>query len=148
MGASAREIEREIRQTRERMDENLTRLEGQATSRAKRYGRIAAIVVSVVAVGTAALLVYRRTRRPTLRDRLDQLSLDKLRALAAEATAHLKDRLPSVTVKVNEKTVEEPGTIEGILRKVGPALVGTAGSALLQRVVAPPEKTSSARQAD
>ena len=37
MGASAREIEREIRQTRERMDENLTRLEGQATSRAKRY---------------------------------------------------------------------------------------------------------------
>src|SRR5204862_2328655 len=93
MGASAREIAREIRQTRERMDENLTRLEGQATSRAKRYGRIAAIVVSVVAVGTAALLVYRHTRRPTLRDRLDQLSLDKLRALAAEATAHLKDRL-------------------------------------------------------
>jgi hypothetical protein len=148
MGASAREIEREIRQTRERTDENLTRLEGQASSKAKRYGRIAAIVVGVVVVGGAAFLVYRRTRHPSLRDRLGRLSLDRLRTLAAEATADLKGRLPSVTVKVNEKLVEEPGTIEGILRTVGPGLVGTAGSALLQRVVAPPDDTNSARQAD
>lgn len=138
MGASAREIEREIKQTRERMDDNLTRLEGKATSTAKRYGRIAAIVLGVAAVGGAAFLVYRRTRRPTLRAQLDQLSINNLRKLAAVATDRLKDRLPSVTVKINDKTEQEPGTVESILRKVAPALVGTAGSALLQRVAGPP----------
>ena len=146
MGASAREIEREIKQTRERMDDNLTRLEGQAASSAKRYGRIAAIVLGVVAVGGVALLIYRRTRRPTLRDRLDRLSIDQLRSLAVEATDRLKDRLPSVTVSVNEKKVGEPGTVESILRKVAPGLVGAAGSALLQRVAVTPEDESRASQ--
>ena len=146
MGASAREIEREIKQTRERMDDNLTRLEGHAASSAKRYGRIAAIVLGVVAVGGAALLIYRRTRRPTLRDRLDRLSIDQLRSLAVEATDRLKDRLPSVTVSVNEKKVGEPGTVESILRKVAPGLVGAAGSALLQRVAVTPEDESRASQ--
>ena len=148
MGASAREIEREIVQTRERMDDNLTRLEGQAMSKARRYGRIAVIVVGVLAVGGAALLIYRRTRRPTLRDRLDRLSIGSLRAAAAEASGRLKDRLPTVTVKINDQTEQGPGTMEGILRRVAPALVGTAGSALLQRVVAPPEDVHSTRAAE
>jgi hypothetical protein len=148
MGASAREIEREIKATRERMDDNLTRLEGQAVTKAARYGRIAAVVLGVVALGGAAFFVYRRTHRPTLRDRLDQLSLDNLRTLAAEASGRLKDRLPSVTVRVNERTEEEPGTVEGILRKVGPALLGTAGTALLQRVAGPPDDVYSAPQAE
>ena len=148
MGASAREIEREIKATRERMDDNLTRLEGRAASNAVRFGRITAVVVGLVAVGGAAFLVYRRTRRPTLRDRLDELSLDNLRALAAEATGRLKDRLPSVTVRVNERTEEDPGTMESILRKVAPALVGTAGSALLQRIAVPPDDIYSAPQAE
>jgi len=139
MGASAREIEREIKATRERMDENLTRLERRAASDAARYGRIVAVVLGVVALGGAAFLVYRRTRRPTLRDRLDGLSLANLRTLAAAATGRWKDRLPSVTVRVNEKTDEEPGTLETILREVAPALVATAGSALLQRVGGPPD---------
>ncbi len=148
MGASAREIEREIKATRERMDENLTRLEGRAASDAARYGRIVAVVLGVVALGGAAFLVYRRTRRPTLRDRLDGLSLANLRTLAAAATGRWKDRLPSVTVRVNEKTDEEPGTLETILREVAPALVATAGSALLQRVAGPPDDEYAPPQAE
>jgi len=130
------------------MDDNLTRLEGQAGSSARRYGRIAAILLGVVAVSGAALLIYRRTRRPTLRDRLDRLSIDNLRTLAVEVTDRLKDRLPSVTVTVNEKTGGEPGTFESIVRKVAPALVGTAGSALLQRVAARPDDEYPAPQAE
>src|SRR5947209_7969342 len=118
MGASAREIEREIKATRERMDVNLTRLEGRAASDAARYGRIVAVVLGVVALGGAAFLVYRRTRRPTLRDRLDGLSLANLRTLAAAPTGRWKDRLPSVMVRVNEKHDEEPGNLETILRAV------------------------------
>ncbi len=148
MGASAREIEREIKQTRERMDDNLTRLEGQAASRARRYGVIAAALLGVAIVATAGAVLYRRTHRPTLRDRIDDLSLDHLRQLASELSANLKDRVPSVTVRVNEKTDAEPGTVESIVRKVAPALVGTAGSALLNRLVATPEDDYAAPQAE
>jgi len=148
MGASAREIERQITETRERMDENLTRLEGQATTSAARYGRIAAIALGVLAIGGVAWIVYRRTHRPTLRDRLDDLSIDNLRTLAAEATDRLKDRLPSVTVRFNEKVAEEPGTIQSIIRKVAPALAGTAGSALLSRIAASPDEDYAGPQAE
>jgi hypothetical protein len=148
MGASAREIERQIKETRDRMDDNLTRLEGRASFGAARYGRIAAIVLGVVAVGGAAYFIYRRTRRPTLRDRLDDLSIDNLRSLLAEASDRLKEQLPSVTLRVNEKTEEEPGTVESILRRVAPALVGTAGTALLERVARPGDEVYGAPQAE
>ena len=138
MGASAREIERQIVETRARMDDNLTRLEGRAQSSAKRYGRIAGVVLGAALLGGLAFFVYRRTRKPTLRQRLDGLSIDHLRALTSEAAGSMRDRLPSVTVRFNEKTEREPGTVEGILRKVAPALVGTAASALLSRVAAGP----------
>jgi len=140
MGASAREIERQIEETRARMDDNLNRLEGQAQSGARRYGTIAGVVLGAALLGGLAFLVYRRTRQPTLRDRLDNLSIDHLRALVAAAGASLRDRVPSVTVRVNEKTEREPGTVESIIRKVAPALVGTAGSALLARIAAMPEE--------
>ncbi len=130
MGASAREIERQIKETRERMDENLNQLEGRAASSAVRVARIAAAVLGVIVVGGAAFLIYRRMRKPTLRDRLDDLSMDDLRKLSGR----LKDRLPSVTVRVNERPAEEPGTIESIVRRVAPALVGTASTALIERV--------------
>ena len=148
MGASAREIERQIKETRERMDENLTRLEGQATTSAARYGRIAAAGLAILVIGGVAWFVYRRTHRPTLRDRLDDLSLDSLRTLAIEATDRLKERLPSVTVRFNEKVEKEPGTIEGIIRKVAPALVGTAGSALLSRIAASADEDYAAPRAE
>ena len=120
MGASAREIERQIEETRARMDTNLNRLEDKAQSSAVRYGKIAGVVLGAAVLGGLALLIYRRTHRPTLRD-----------------------RLPSVTVRVNEKTEEEPGTVESIIRKVAPALAGTAGSALLSRIAAMPEEDAA-----
>jgi hypothetical protein len=138
MGASAREIERQIEETRARIDDNLTRLEGQAQSSAVRYGKIAGAIAGAIVLGGIAFVIYRRTHRPTLRDRLDGLSIDNLRALVGEASDSLRDRLPSVTVRVNEKTEEEPGTFQSIIRKVGPGLVGTAGSALLSRIAAMP----------
>jgi len=137
MGASAREIEREIRETRDRMDENLTQLEGKAASSAVRFGRIAAIGLGVLVAGAGAYLLMRRMRKPTLKDRLDGLSIDKLRSLTEELSGRLKDELPSVTVTVNEKTEREPGTLESILRKVAPALIGTASTAVLERVAHP-----------
>jgi len=134
MGASAREIERQIKETRERMDNNLNELEDRAASNAVRYSRIAAIVVGVVAIGGAGFLLYRRMHRPTLKDRLDDLSIENLRELAEAVSGRLKGQLPSVTVKVNGPTPREPGTIESIVRRVAPAMLGTVSTALLERV--------------
>ncbi len=130
MGASAREIEQQIKETRNRMDENLTQLEGRTRSGATRYARFAAIGLGALLVVGAAFLVDRRARRPTLRHRLDELSLDNLRTVAT----HVREQLPSVTVRVNEQANEEPGTIESIVRQVAPALVGTAGTVLVERL--------------
>src|SRR5690349_8272456 len=98
MGASAREIERQIGETRERMDANLTRLEGQTKSRAMRYGRYAAVGVAAALVAGVAFLVYRRTHRPSLADRVVSRARGvkdfKLKDL------NLKERLPSVTLRV------------------------------------------------
>ena len=148
MGASTREIERQIKDTRERMDDNLTRLEGQAASGAARAGKIAAVVGVAVAAGVAGYLIYRRMHRPSWRDRLDDLSLDSLRELAQDVSQRIKDGMPSVTVRVNEKTEREPGTAEAILRRVAPAIVGTASTALLSRVAAPDDESYSTTQAD
>ena len=141
MGASAREIERQIKETRDRMDDNLTELEGRAASSPARFGRLAAIGLGVLATGAAAIFIYRRMRKPTLKDRLDGLSVVKLRSLADDLSGRLKDELPSVTVTVNEKAEREPGMIESILRKVAPALAGTASTALLERVARPSGET-------
>jgi hypothetical protein len=130
MGASAREIERQIKETRERMDDNLNILEEEATHNAARAGRIVAAVAGMLVVAGAAFLIYRRTRKRTLMDSLGGRSMGNLR----ELSARLKDQLPSVTVKVNERSPHEPGTLESIVRKVAPAVVGTASTALLQRV--------------
>ena len=132
MGASAREIDRQIKETRERMDDNLTQLEGDAASKARRYGIVAGAFAAVALLAGAAFLVYRRMHPPTLRDRLSHLSLDNLREMARG----WKDAAPSVTVRLNEKDAEGPGTVRAIVRDVAPALVGTAGSALLHRLIA------------
>jgi hypothetical protein len=140
MGASAREIEREIKETRDRMDANLTRLEGTAASRAVRYGKWAVVGVGALAVAGIAFLVYRRSRKPTVRDRLSEASVERLRELLDK----VREELPSVTVKVNDRSEREPGTVESILRKVAPAIIGTASTAVLERIARPPEPAQRA----
>jgi hypothetical protein len=138
MGASAREIEREIRQTRERMDANLATLEDSAATSAARYGQIAAVGAGVLAVAAVAFVLYRRTRKPRLRDRLSDVSMERVRELVEK----LREELPSVTVTVNDSKDREPGMFESVMRRVAPALVGTASTALLERISRPPNPES------
>ncbi|HEY1420231.1 MAG TPA: hypothetical protein VGG90_05925 [Candidatus Dormibacteraeota bacterium] len=118
------------------MDENLEVLEKRATSNGVRYGKLVAIALGAAAVGGVGLLVYRRLRKPTLKDRLRGMSIDSLRELAEELTSRLKS-LPSVTLTVNERPEDEPGILENIMRRVAPAVVGTASTALLHRITRP-----------
>lgn len=134
MGASAREIEQQIKDTRQRMDQNLSVLEDRAASSAVRYGTIAVVVVGAAALAVAGVLIYRRVRRRTLKARLQALSPETLRELADELTSRMKKPLPTVRVTVSEKGVE-PGTLQSIVRRVAPALVATASTSLVKRIV-------------
>lgn len=106
MGASAREIERQIRETRDRIDTNLRRLESRAASSAVRYGIIGAAVVGAVAVGGVALLIYRR-RAPGRARRAESGTLNRIvrqvaPALAAAASTALVRRLSRLSRPTDE----------------------------------------------
>jgi hypothetical protein len=143
MGTSEDQIDRQIEATREHIDENLDVLEERAASNAARYGRIAAIVVGVVVVTSAGVLIYRRMNRRSRRERLQDMVVealkglpDSLRELPDEVMTRIKRPLPSVKVVVNgqEDVAREPGTLEGIVRRVAPAMVSTASSAVIDRL--------------
>lgn len=135
MGASTDQIDRQIKETRERMDENIGTLEERAAANAMRYGRIAAIVVAAVLAAGGAIFVYRRLRKPTFKDRLRSVSPRALRGRARELGSRLRrvrKEMPTVTLTVTD--ADEPGTVERIVRKVTPALIGTASTAVIEKV--------------
>ena len=145
MGAAADEIDRQIDETRDHIDQNLGVLEQRAASNARRYVRVAAVVLGVVAVAGAGVLIYRRINRPSRRARLQGMLVaalkdlpESLRDFPDEVASRLKKPLPSIKVVVNgEGDSKEPGTFEGIVRRVAPAVVTTASGALIDRFVRP-----------
>jgi hypothetical protein len=145
MGAATDEIDRQISETRDNIDQNLGVLERRAASNAMRYGRVAAVVLGVVAVAGAGVLIYRRINRPSRREQMQGMLIqvlkdlpDTLRDLPDEVKARLKKPLPSIKIVVNgEEDSKQPGTAKSIVRKVAPAFVSTASGALIDRFVRP-----------
>lgn len=144
MGSSADEIDRQIRETRDHIDQNLGVLEKRAASNAMRYGRIAAVVLGVVSVAGVGVLIYRRMNRQSRSERLQSMLIEALRDLPSslrdlpdEVMSRLKKPLPSVKVVVNgtdDVETRGAGTLERVVRRVAPAVVGTASSALIERL--------------
>ena len=152
MGSSEDEIDRQIDEGREQIDENLGVLEQRAPSNAARYAKITAVIVGVAVVAGAGVLVYRRMNRRTRTERLRSMVVEALRDLPEslrdlpdEVSRRLKRSLPSIKVVVNGEEFEEPGTLERIVRRVVPAVVGTASGAVIERFTrsSGPEDASS-----
>src|SRR3982074_751110 len=126
MGAAADEIDRQIKATRDHIDENIGVLEQRAASNAVRYGRIIAVALGAAALAGAGVLVYRRVDQPSRREARGGRRSGALyalpysmRDLPDEVTTRLKKPLPSVKVVVNgEDQATEPGALERIVRKV------------------------------
>lgn len=151
MGAAADKIDRQIRQTRDHMDENIDTLEKRAQSGAKRYARIAVIALGVAVVAGAGFLVYRRVRRPSRTEQLQKTLIallknmpDAVRDLPHEVGSRLKKPLPSVkVVVVHGDEPKESSTLESILRRVAPSMVGTASTAVIERLTRTPRNERS-----
>jgi hypothetical protein len=127
MGSSEDEIDRQIK-------------EGRAASNAVRFAKIAAVIVGVAVVAGAGVLIYRRMNRRTRTDQLRSMLVealrdlpDSLRELPDEVSTRLKRSLPTIKVVVNGDEAGEPGTLERIVRRVAPAVVGSASTAVMER---------------
>jgi hypothetical protein len=150
MGSSEDEIDRQIKEAREHIDENLGVLEERAASNAVRFAKIAAVIVGVVAVAGAGVLIYRRMNRRTRTEQLRSMLVDalrdlpdSLRDLPDEVSTRLKRSLPTIKVVVNGEEAGEVGTLEQIVRRVAPAVVGSASTAVIERFTRSPDHESS-----
>ena len=91
MGASADEIDRQISSTRDQIDANLDVLERRAASGAKRVGAFAAAgLVAGLAIAGVAYLVYRKVRKPSLAERVNDMLPDALADLPDDIKRRLK----------------------------------------------------------
>jgi len=141
MGPSEDEIGRQTRETREPGDEYLGVPEQRTESDAVRYAKIAVVVVGAVAVATAGVLIYRRFRRPARREQLRRRLVealedlpDTVRDLPDEVARKIKRPLPSIKVVVNpEAGAKAREALESMVRRVAPAMAGTASSAFNRR---------------
>lgn len=136
MGASSAEIDRQIKETRSELDQQLGVLEQRAASSARRYGRfvaVAAVGVAAVAIGVVA---YRRYRQRAVVKQLHSVLFESVRGLPDEVTSRLKRRLP-IKVVVTDRAHDEsgPNVLAGIAGKIAPAVAGSAAGAVVSRVM-------------
>jgi hypothetical protein len=138
MRISPDEIDRLTNETRDKVEDNFEGFEQRVPSDAQMYGRIAVISLAVVALAGAGYLVYRRVRRPTLAKRLRTRVLDSIRDVPPELQSRLKKQIPRIKVVVANKADDGLGTLETMARRVTPAVVGSATTAVLEHFTRPP----------
>ena len=93
MGAPTDEIGRQIAETRDHVDENLTILEKRAAANARRVAIIvAAGVAAGLVVGGGAFLIYRHMRKPGMSERLHDMIPDALTDLPETIRTRFKGR--------------------------------------------------------
>jgi hypothetical protein len=102
MGDSSDEIDRQTRETRARLDQELEVLEEHAESSERQYWRVAAGVGVGLAAVVIGVMIYRRARRRSLVKQVRDVLFESVRDLPDEVTSRLdevtsrlKDRFPN-----------------------------------------------------
>ncbi|TMG27834.1 MAG: hypothetical protein E6H97_06145 [Chloroflexi bacterium] len=133
MGAPTDEIGRQIAETRDHVDENLTILEKRAAANARRVAIIvAAGVAAGLVVGGGAFLIYRHVRKPGMSERLHDMIPDALTDLPETIRTRFKGRPVKVVISSGE---DRESVWESIARKVAPAVATTMVGAVTARIV-------------
>ena len=135
MGGSTDEISRQIAETRDHVDENLTILEQRAAARARRVGVIvAAGVAAGLVIGGVAFLIYRQVRKPGVSERLHDMVPDALTDLPDTIRSKFRGRPVKVVISNGE---EKEAIWESIARKVAPAVATSLATAVTARFMRP-----------
>lgn len=105
MGASSSEIDKQIRETREHLEANLSVLEQRAVSSARRVGRIAAMVgAGLVAAAGIGFAIYQARRRRSRVTRIQDAVPGSVRHLPRQLSKKLKRRMATVTLVIADPT--------------------------------------------
>lgn len=148
MRISPDDIDRQTNEKRDNVEGDSEGFEQRVPSDARMYGRIAMISLAIVVLAGAGYLVYRRVRRPTLAKRIRARLLDPLLDLPPEMQSRLKKQIPRVKVVVANKAEDGLGTLETMARRVTPAVVGSATTAVLEHFTRAPASKRSDATAD
>ena len=133
MGTSTDEIGRQIAETRDHVDENLTILEQRAAANARRVAiMVAAGVAAGLVIAGAAFLIYRRVRKPGLSERLQDMMPDALADLPQTIRTRFKGRPLRVVISSGE---DREAIWESVARKVAPAIATSMAGAVAARVM-------------
>ena len=133
MGAPTDEIGRQIAETRDHVDENLTILEKRAAANARRVAIIvAAGVAAGLVVGGGAFLIYRHMRKPGMSERLHDMIPDALTDLPETIRTRFKGRPVKVVISSGEG---RESVWESIARRVAPAVATTMVGAVTARII-------------
>jgi hypothetical protein len=141
MGASSAEIDRQIKETRQHLDANLSVLEQRAAASARLVRVAAAAGVALAAVVGASFVIHamRRKRSPAARIH-DAVPL-RVRRLPGAVTRKLKRPLPAVKVVVADPDEGSASRAwESIAQKVAATMAVSAAGRLASRLVEPPAK--------
>jgi len=132
MGSSSAEINDEIATTRQHLDANLDVLERRATSGLKRAGMLGGIGLAAgLLVGGIAFLVIRKTRKPTVRDRV-QDAMPDFTDFQKEVKKRFGNRPFKIVITSADADTTERGSIwESTARNVAPTIVTSAASAIM-----------------
>ena len=146
MGASSDQLERQIAEVRGSMESKIVELRERSRMQVRRLSRTAIVALGVgAAVGVTvvgALLVYRLTRPPTRRERLERVVpaglLKDVRRLRQTLELGLRRQVPPMRLYVGDRQLgeEKPSTAwEKIAVQVGRAAGTAAASAAVARLL-------------
>jgi hypothetical protein len=146
MGASSDQLEQQIVEIRGSMESKIIELRERSRTQVRRLSRTLVIAVGVgAAVGVAvvgALIVYRVTRPPTARERVERVIprgvMKDLRRARQTLELGLRRQVPPMRLYVGDKQLgeEKPSSQwERIAVNVGRAAATAAASAVVARLV-------------
>jgi hypothetical protein len=146
MGASSDQLEQQIVEIRGSMESKIIELRERSRTQVRRLSRTLVIAVGVgTAVGVAvvgALIVYRVTRPPTARERVERVIprgvMKDLRRARQTLELGLRRQVPPMRLYVGDKQIgeEKPSSHwERIAVNVGRAAATAAASAVVARLV-------------
>ena len=146
MGASSDEITRQIAETREEIESKIVTLRERgevAIRRGKRVALIAAGVgAGIAVVGIGAFVVYRMTRPPSTRERIERVIptgwWGRITGLRRAVTDGVRRQVPPMRVYVGDHRVgEEPpsSNVQKIALRFAQAAGTAIGGAIVQRLL-------------
>ena len=140
MGPTSDQLERQIDEVRGRMESRVVELRELGRQRVRTARRLALIALGVGAAALGVFVVWRLTRPPTTRERLQRLlpagTLKDLRRMRETLELRGRRRVPPIRVSVGDRGLDEERPRGGTWERIAVMAARAAGTAAARAIVA------------